>query len=272
MTGKAGEEWLSYYEGFDEDGRLTRGSGLIEFARMQEILQRSLPPPPRVVLDVGGGSGRYSCWLSREGYETHLVDLVPKHLEQARKASAAQPSHPIASIRQGDARSLDHDDESVDAVLLMGPLYHLTSRDERIEALRESLRVLKVGGRVVAKAINRFASLLDGLKRGFIDDPSYVPMLERDLKEGQHRSTEDDDYFTTAFFHRPEELEAEVTEAGFAVQELVAVQGPGWLVKDLEERWTDRSKRADLLRLIREVEGESTLLGMSQHFAILGQK
>lgn len=240
---------------------------------MQEILHRFLPPPPKVVLDVGGGSGPYSCWLARDGYETHLVDPVRKHLDQARKASASQPAHPIASISEGDARSLDQDDESVDVVLLMGPLYHLTSREDRIKALRESHRVLKVGGQVFAKAINRFASLLDGLTRGFIDDPSFIPILERDLKEGQHRNAERyEDYFTTAFFHRPEELEAEVRDAGFAVKQLVAVQGPGWLAKNLNERWSDTSKRVELLRLIRAVEGESTLLGVSQHFVILGQK
>ena len=267
------EEIISYYQGFDEDSRLTRGSGLIEFARMQEILHRFLPAPPSVVIDVGGGSGRYSCWLARKGYEVHLVDPVPKHLDQARKASASQPDHLVASIREGDARSLDRDDESVDAVLLMGPLYHLTSRTDRIAVLRESYRILKVGGLVFAKAINRFASLLDGLRRGLIDDPSFVQILERDLKEGQHRSGEGfEHYFTTAFFHRPEELETEVRDARFAVKELVAVQGPGWLAKDLDERWSDRSKRAELLRLIRAVEGESTLLGVSQHFVILGQR
>ena len=215
----------------------------------------------------------YSCWLARDGYETHLVDPVRKHLDQACKASAAQPDHPVASVREGDARSLKQDDESVDAVLLMGPLYHLTSREDRIKALRESHRVLKVGGQVFAKAINRFASLLDGLERGFIDDPSFTAILDRDLEEGQHRSAEgDEDYFTTAFFHRPEELETEVEDAGFAVKELVAVQGPGWLAKDLNERWSDGSKRAELLRLIRAVEGERTLLGVSQHFVVLGQK
>ena len=240
---------------------------------MQEILLRFLPPPPKVVLDVGGGPGPYSCWLAREGYETHLVDPVSKHLEQARKASASQPAHPIASIREGDARALDQDNESVDFVLLMGPLYHLTSRDDRIRALRESHRVLKVGGLVLAKAVNRFASLLDGLRRGFIDDPSFIAILDRDLKEGQHRNAEgDESYFTTAFFHRPEELETEVKEVGFTSNELVAVQGPSWLAKNLNERWANASKRAELLRLIRAVECERTLLGVSQHVVVVGQK
>lgn len=92
-------EVLSYYEGFDEESRLTRGGGLLEFARMQELILRFLPSPPSVVLDVGGGPGRYSCWLARNGYEVHHVDPVQKHVEQAREASARQPDHPLTSAQ-----------------------------------------------------------------------------------------------------------------------------------------------------------------------------
>ena len=147
MRDCAGGETGAYYGRSDEENRPTRGSGLLEFLRMQEILHRFLPPPPNVVLDVGGGSGPYPCWLARDGYETHLVDPVPKHLGQARRASASQSAHPITSIREADTRSLDRDDESVDVVLLMHPLYDLTSREDRIKALVESLRVLRVGRR-----------------------------------------------------------------------------------------------------------------------------
>ena len=133
-------EVISYYEHFDEESRLTRGSGLLEFARMQELIRRFLPPPPGVVLDVGGGPGRYSCWLARSGYEVHHVDPVRKHVKQAREASARQPDHPLASATQGDARSLDHGECCADAVLLMGPLYHLPVRDDRLAALRETRR------------------------------------------------------------------------------------------------------------------------------------
>ena len=78
--------------------------------------------------------------------------------------------------------------------------------------------------------INSFASLIDGLGRGLIDDPYFVEILERDLREGQHLNPKNvSDYFTTAHFHRPEELESEVSEAGFKVIEVAAIEGPGWL-------------------------------------------
>ena len=179
---------FSYYGRYNGEGRLGRGSGTLEFARMQELIGRFLAPPPQVVLDVGGGPGRYAYWLATNGYEVHLVDPVPRHVEQARAASAAQPEHPLAGAAVGDARSLPHGAGSADVVLLMGPLYHLPAREQRLAALREAHRVLKPGGILVAKAINRLASLLDGITRGFIDDPEFVDIIRRDLQEGQHRA------------------------------------------------------------------------------------
>lgn len=211
--------------------------------------------------------------LAEIGYHVHLVDPIEKHLRQAREASQSPPRHPPASVTRGDARSLNRGECIADLVLLMGPLYHLTQRDQRLTALQEAHRVLKPGGLLVAKAINRFASLLDGLAEGFIDHPDYVTILHGSLKEGQHKGLLDASrYFTTAFFHRPEEFEAEVLEAGFDQLELYPVQGPGQIATNLEARMSDPARKALLLELIRSVEQEKTLLGLSIHPAIFATK
>lgn len=140
---------------------LGAGTSRIEFARTKELLQRFLPPPPAVVLDLGGGPGAYATWLADLGYRVHLVDSVPLHVDQAAE-TAERTRHPF-TVEVGDARRLQQEDSSFDAALLLGPLYHLTERADRVQALAEAGRVVRSGGVVAASAISRFASLFDGV-------------------------------------------------------------------------------------------------------------
>jgi ubiquinone/menaquinone biosynthesis C-methylase UbiE len=196
-------EIRSYYEEGREDGRLRSGVGLLEFARTQEILRRHLPPPPVRILDVGGGSGVHAAWLARDGYQVHLVDPIQLHVEQALASSRSQPEASFTA-EIGDARRLGQADESYHAALLLGPLYHLTYRDDRLGALREARRVTRPGGSVFAAAISRFASVIDGLARGFLLEPGFREIAERDLVAGQHRNpTAIRGWFTTAYFPSP---------------------------------------------------------------------
>jgi ubiquinone/menaquinone biosynthesis C-methylase UbiE len=215
----------------------------------------------------------YALPLAREGYSVHLIDPVPLHVDQARETSALQRDASLASAQVGDARRLMYDDDSVEAVLLLGPLYHLTSRDDRLRALREAYRVVRPGGVLAAAAISRFASTYDGLLRGFLEDPSFEEIVERDVREGQHRNpTGRPEWFTTAYFHLPEELRDEVIEAGFKVEALVGIEGPGWVLPDLDSWLEDAHRRSRLLHAIRRVETEPSLLGASAHILVVGRR
>ena len=263
----------SHYAAGLEAGRLAQGSGRLELARTQEILRRFLPPPPAVVLDIGGGPGLYARWLAGLGYEAHLIDPVPLHVEQAAEASRASPAHPVASFAVGDARALRRPDDSADAVLLLGPLYHLTERADRLAALREGRRVLRPGGTLVAAAISRFASALDGLRSGYLDDPDFAGIVSRDLADGQHRNpTGHPAYFTTAFFHHPDELRQEVEDAGLTHEQILAVEGPAWLLQDFDAHWDDPGRRERLLDVVRRVEADPSLLGASAHLLAVVRK
>src|SRR5688500_13526762 len=122
----------AHYEAGAEEGRLiTNGERGLELVRTLELLERFLPSAPARILDVGGGPGVYAGILAKQGYDVCLLDLVPFHVEQAEAASAAQPDAAFEA-RLGDARDLPDADDSCDAVLLLGPLYHLTAREDRL--------------------------------------------------------------------------------------------------------------------------------------------
>ncbi len=266
------EAQLHYNAGLENE-RLAQPSGLIELRRSQELIKRYLPPPPAIVLDVGGGAGVYSLWLAQQGYTVHLVDPMPLHIEQARQASALQPATPLASASLGDARQLNFGDESVQVVLLMGPLYHLIERGDRLTVLNEARRVLQAGGSVLAVGISRYASALDGMFGGLLDDPDFVEIVQCDLTDGQHRNPKNHPYyFTTAYFHHPDELKAEIEAAGLHHEKTLAVEGPAWLSAYVKQNWQDESKREMLLNIVRRIEEEPTLLGSSAHLMAVARK
>ena len=266
-------EMLEHYASGYESQRLLHGSSQIELARTQEIITRYASRPPAIVFDVGGGPGVYALWLAKQGYEVHLIDATPLHIEQARQASLLQPDASLAQIEVGDARDVKRADMSVDIVLLLGPLYHLTGRADRLAALREVYRILKPGGILFAAAISRFASLLDGLRQGLFDDPAFAPIVERDLTDGQHRNpTNHPAYFTTAFFHHPQELEAEVKESGFLYDKTLPVEGPLWLSQYAIDKFNNQRRREQFLALMRRIEQEPLLLGASAHLLVIARK
>jgi ubiquinone/menaquinone biosynthesis C-methylase UbiE len=266
------DEVAAYYARGLERERLARGQGALEFTRTRSLLERYLPAPPAVVADVGGGPGRYAAWLAERGYRVHLIDPVPLHVEQARAAAGSRPGAALGA-EIGDARALGLADASADAVLLLGPLYHLPERTDRLQALAEARRVCRRGGVIIVAAISRFASTLDGLRAGYLEDPAFAAVAAGDLRDGRHRNpTGDPAYFTTAYFHRPEDLAAECTAAGLAHEATRAVEGAAWLLPDLDARLADDRRRAVLLAALASLEAEPTLLGVSAHLLTVARR
>jgi ubiquinone/menaquinone biosynthesis C-methylase UbiE len=262
----------AHYELGHEADRLDTW-GRLERERTMALLERHLSPAPARVLDVGGGPGAYAVRLARAEYEVHLVDPVELHVAQAREASAAQPDAPLAGAEIGDARDLDAPDASVDAVLLLGPLYHLPDAGDRRRALSEARRVLRPGGVVAVAGISRFAPSIDGLVKGHLREEAFERIVEADLREGVHRNPDPvarPEWFTTAFFHRPDELAEEVRAAGFALDALVTIEGIGAFLPDAGEWLDDPVLRGRLMRAIGRVEAEPALLGASPHLLAIG--
>lgn len=256
------EPLVRYYESIHEGNRITSGLGEIELMRTREILRRHLPAPPARVADIGGATGVHAAWLAEDGYSVHVVDIAPRHV--AEVLSRLGPLGVTAEV--GDARSLPLEDAAFDVVLLLGPLYHLTNPADRMQALREARRILRRSGMIGVAAISRFASLFDGLARGFLFDPAFRPIVERDLAEGQHRNPDNrENWFTTAYFHEPGELRQEIQSAGLEVVDLVGVEGlAGWLPA-LASRWETEDGRETILYAARAVESQPSVLGLSAH-------
>jgi len=265
-------EILAYYDRFAEETRLELGPSRLELERTKEILSRVLPKPPARVVDVGGAAGVYSSWLAAQGYDVHLVDASPRLVAEARVRNATL-ARPIASVAVGDARSLPQPDASADVVLVMGPLYHLTTQADRDVALREAFRVLTAPGVVVVAAVSRYASALDGLSRKLTRDPEFVRIRDRDLVDGQHRNESNHpEYFTTAYFHRPEDLHGELERAGFGGVSVLGVEGPAWILADFDVRWADHGLRKDIFETARAFEAERSVQGVSAHLLGIGLK
>jgi ubiquinone/menaquinone biosynthesis C-methylase UbiE len=262
------EDLVAYYAQGREAERLTDVNPL-ERLRTELLLERRLPAPPAVVLDVGGGAGAYAIPLAARGYEVHLLDPIELHVAQARMA-AEQAGVRLAGALTGDARDLPFAAGAADAVLLLGPLYHLPEAADRVRALEEARRVLRPGGIVAAAAISRFASTIDGLLSGALDDPAFEANVVRALGDGRHRNPERrPGWFTTAYFHLPDELAGEVRAAGLVLDALLAVEGPGAFLPDVAERLADPARRDALLRAIERVEAAPSLLGASPHVLAL---
>jgi ubiquinone/menaquinone biosynthesis C-methylase UbiE len=254
-----------YTSGYDEEARLSsKAHGVLEFARTQELLRRYLPDAPASVLDVGGGPGTHARWLVADGYSVHLIDPVERHLRQARSSCSC-------TVELGDARSLTTADQSYDTALLLGPLYHLPDRTDRLQALHEARRVLRPGGMLAAAVISRHAALLDLAATDRLRPEAVMQaVLDTGLNDPAHG-------FTTAYFHTAEELTSEMTEAGFTDVRLYGVEGPLWFVlKGIHahtgESLTDSPLLECAVTAARLTETDPALLAASAHILAIGHR
>jgi len=251
-----------YRDRYDEDQRLIRAPhGRIEFVRTQELLRRHLPTPPATVLDIGGGTGVHARWLADDGYQVHLFDPVPAHVEQAGRFGHF-------AARVGDARDLPLPNDSADVALLLGPLYHLTDAADRQRALAEAIRVTRPGGVVVVAAISRYAALLELAGLGRLD-AAAVHDVTGLLATGIN--ADDPLGFTVAYFHRPQELAHELRHAGLTDVSVVGIEGPS--VPALENASAEMSAAVfdSTLTCARLVESDPALMAASPHLLGVGR-
>ncbi|MFI1913852.1 class I SAM-dependent methyltransferase [Nocardia sp. NPDC020380] len=251
---------VQHYSGVTENDRLSRSPhGRLEFLRTQELIRRVLTTPARV-LDVGGGTGVHAEWLVGDGHVVHLVDPVPEHVEVAAALGGM-------TAEVGDARRLTARDDTFDAVLMLGPLYHLTESSERATALSEAMRVLRPGGVLIAAAISRYLSVLETGTSGRLDE-ALVPAVREVITTGDYDGHAG---FVRTHWHTADELHAEVAAAGLSQVEIYGIEGPTWPTLDHAGQHNFQSLVTAALHSARLLEQDPLMINTSAHLLAIAR-
>ncbi|MBA5791696.1 class I SAM-dependent methyltransferase [Flavobacterium sp. xlx-214] len=259
-----------FYNKASEEDRLSKGMGVFEFQRIKYLISLYLKNSS-TILDIGGGTGKYSEWLSKLNHNVYLVEPVDKHLKMARDRS--QKLKNKFKVVKGESRNLDFPNNFADLIILHGPLYHLQNRNDRIQTINEAKRVLKQNGVILGFGINATASTLVGLLNGLIYKPTFIEMCKSELTLGIHNPPEDFPWLLAeAFYHKPSVLKDEFLECNLKVDKMFAVEGFVWLDKDYYSNMLDPKRRAVLDDLLMITENDESLLPFSPHMMIVAKK
>ncbi len=242
----------------------------MEFAITLRTLREHLPPAPARILDIGGGPGRYALALAQAGYEVTLLDIAESNLVFARQ-KAVEQGVTLRRYIHGDALDLSQiEEKEFDAVLLMGPLYHLLMLEQRQQAIIQARDILKAGGLLFGAFITRYAALRDIARR-----------MPKQLKEDQKRLEEvvrtgvlvqrEIGGFIDAYFAHPREIRPLMRSAGLSDIDMISCEG---ITADVEqevnlltgeewEAWVEIN-----YRLARD----ETIHGAAYHLLYVGRK
>lgn len=268
----------AYYAHFGEREwlRLTNpDDGAIEFTLTSHLLTTYLPPMGRI-LDLGGGPGRYTIWLAERGYRVVLADLSSELLRIAKAKIAEAGVEPqIDEVVEADACDLQPwADESFDAVLCLGPFYHLPDANDRHRAAAELTRVLRPGGLAFVAFMPRYTFVRRTLaipdERRHLLQPAWVAQL---LSEGIFEN-DVPGRFTHGYGARPEEIAPFFSQFGLATIALHAAEsitgGLQGAITDLAT--SDPGAYEAALNILIETASDPSILGLGTHLVYIGRK
>ncbi|MEO6903382.1 MAG: class I SAM-dependent methyltransferase [Bacteroidia bacterium] len=260
-----------FYNKASEETRLEKGIGVFEFERIKSLIEKYISSPSSKIIDVGGGTGKYSEWLAKKGHQVHLVDPVLKHIKIAQiRANKLKNKY---AVHLGESRNLKFPNNFADIIILHGPLYHLQQREDRALTIIEAKRVLKNGGIILGFAINYTASTLVGLLNGLLHKKTFFEMCKNELTTGMHNPPSDFPWLLAeAYYHKPEEFKSEFIEHELIYINTYAVEGMAWLDKDYFANMQNDKKKNTLMELIQLTQNDPFLLSLSPHMMIAVKK
>jgi len=249
--------------------------GRLEFAVHKAWICRFLPPAPLRILDIGGGPGRYSIWLAQQGHQVTLADLSPELLSLA-KEKAAEAGVGLDQIVEANATDLSQfADASFDALLCMGPFYHLVEETDRKQTVSELHRVLKPGGAIFAAFLNRLQTLRVAVNQ---DIPFFTPYTADMIKSYHNTGVLDwqgiPGTFNLAYLFWPQDIAPFMESAGFQTTELISSQSNAADVQKHLALFAERQPELYEWAMAEFIEqaNEPSILGSGFHILYIGQK
>ena len=253
-----------FYQTYDEDSRLVKDDyHRVEFITTLYFLDDYLRPGLKII-DVGAGTGRYAFYLAQKNCCVTAVDIVPQYVKLMREKAKQQSLN--LDIFQGNAKNLSRfSDSKFDAVLCMGPLYHLKTEKGRREALYECLRILKPGGIIAAAYVNRYASHLMEILRE--DKPLDIKFLKKIINKGLQAGENSDSFY----FSFPAEIEQMMSDFNVRKEKNIGTDGVTYLSGKRAKELNETEFKYWLNYHLKTCENES-LLGYSLHGLYIGRK
>ncbi len=248
------ENLINYYNKFNEDKRLDHRHGIVEYTTTMKYITNILNniKDPKV-LDVGAGTGKYSCALSDMGYDVTAIELVKHNLMTLKAKNKAIKAY------LGNATNISMcEDNSFDMVLLFGPLYHLISKEDKIKALTEAKRVVKDDGYIlVSYYMNEYAIITHGFKDNNILDAIKNNEIDKDY----HITPKDTDLYSMVRLDDIDELN---NITNLKRVKILAQDGPSDYIRPIINKMDDETFNTYLKYHLHTCEMKE-LLGASSH-------
>ena len=249
-----GNSVIDFYNNYNEEGRLLKKSRLPEYLNTMKYIEKYISPGAKII-EIGAGTGRYSIALAEKGYDITAVELVPHNIEIMKKKVK---SHHNIKIFEGNACDLSaFKSDNYDIVLLLGPMYHLFTDEDKHRALSEAIRIAKTNGIIYASECNNDTSMYK-----FFYTNRVLKYLEKGLiKEDYHTVSSPEEIFE---LYRKSDIDELMKKHNVTRLHFVGVDMLSYLYDDTFDNLSDREFE-EYMKFLSNLCEREDCVGLSIH-------